>query len=155
MAGIEIENARQFFARQERHLRAGTQVQHAAVIDPADGGVRLQVRLLGALGGIGALVDDVRFGKAGFDVADAAVHLARDIVERIAYARFRPLVVDQRRAVFHRVFRLEHRRQDVVVDLELAAAFFRRRFAVGHNRRDPLADEAHHVVEHQRIVGID
>ena len=50
--------------------------------------------------------------------------------------------------------RIEHRRQDLVVDLEPAAAFFGGGFAVGDDGRDLLADEAHDVVEHAGVVGI-
>ena len=71
-------------------------------------------------------------------------------------AGFRALVVvQQRRAGLHRLLRIEHRRQHLVVDLEPAAAFLGGGFAVGDDGGDPLADEAHDVVEHPRVVGID
>ena len=44
--------------------------------------------------------------------------------------------------------------QELVVDLEQAAGFFRRALGLGHDGGDPLADEADNIVEHVGVVGI-
>ena len=59
------------------------------------------------------------------------------------------------RAVFHRLVGIEHRRQNFVFHRDAAAAFLGRRLAVGDDGGDALADEAHDLVEHQGVVGID
>ncbi len=43
--------------------------------------------------------------------------------------------------------RIEHGRQDLVVDVQRPAAGFGRRLRLGHHGGDPLADEARDVVE--------
>ena len=64
-------------------------------------------------------------------------------------------VVQDRRARRHRRFRVEHCRQDLVVDLEQAAGGFRGAFGFGHDGRHALADEADDIVEHVGVVGVD
>ena len=65
------------------------------------------------------------------------------------------LVVQDRRAGLHRRDRIEHRGQELVLDLERAAAGFGRAFALGDHRGDALAGEARDIVEQIGIVGID
>ena len=151
---VEVEQSRQRPPRQIRRLRAGTDHEPAGLVEPADGAMGLQVRVLHPLGDVGPLVDNVGFRKAGVDIADMAVQFAGDVALRIVDARLRALVVDHWRAGPHRLFRIEHSGQQFVIDGELATAFFRRRLAVRDHRRDALPDEADDAVEHGGIVRI-
>ena len=83
-----------------------------------------------------------------------AVQFAGDVALRIVDARLRTLVVNDRRAGPHRLFRIEHRRQQFVIDGELAAALFRRRLALRDHRGDALTDETDDAVEHGGIVRV-
>ena len=76
LGGIEIEDARELDAGEERHLRARAHVERSIAVEPGNGGVGFQMRVLHARSEIGAFVNGVGLGKAGFDVADAAMHLA-------------------------------------------------------------------------------
>ena len=89
-------------------------------------------------------------GEALLDAADLAVDVDIDIV-----AEGDALFVQERRARLHRRFRVEHRRQELVVDLEQAAGRFGGGFGFRDDGGDPLADEADDVVEHVGVVGID
>ncbi len=97
---------------------------------------------------ISAFMDGVGGGKSGFDIADAAFDLGHEIAFWVEHGVVGRLVVHDRRAVAHRQFRVEHRRQDFVIDLQPAATFFRGALAVGDNGGDALADEAHDTIQH-------
>ena len=62
--------------------------------------------------------------------------------------------MQQGRAGTHRLLGVEHGGQDVVDHLDEAAGGLRRRLALGHHRRDALADMTDDGIEHQRVVGI-
>ena len=64
-------------------------------------------------------------------------------------------VVEDRGARQHRLFGIEHGGQNFVIHLGYAAALFRGCFGLGDDGGDPLADEAHDVVEHVGVVGVD
>ena len=89
---IEVEQSRQRPPRQIRRLRAGTDIEPAGRVEPADGAMGLQVRVLNPLGDVGPLVANIGLGKAFIDIADMAVQFAGDIALRIVDARFRALV---------------------------------------------------------------
>ncbi len=153
---VEIEYTCELLAGEERHLRAGAYVEPAGGVGPADGGQRFEMGMLHARHKVSALMHGVGLREANFDIANAAVHFPHDIVLRIENARFlRVLVVDHRRARRHGLFRIEHRRQGFVIDLDLAAGFLGGGFALGHHGGDPLADEAHDRIQHHGVVGID
>ena len=84
---------------------------------PGDRAVRLEMHVLHARGRVGLLVDDVGLLEALRDVADLALQGAEDV----AVVGRRVLVVQDRRAGLHGGYRIEHRRQDLVLDLERAA----------------------------------
>ena len=90
-------------------------------------------------------------GEALLDAAELAVNVDIDIVA-IGDALF---VMQDGRAWLHGGLGVEHRRQKLVIDLELAAGFFGGAFRLGHDGRDPLADEADDIVEDIGVVGID
>ena len=94
--GIEREQPANLLPGEKRYLRARAQIEPACLVDPADGAVRLQMRVLHARREIGAFVDDVGLGEAPVDVAAAAVLLGDDVAPGVGDARFRPLVVDDR-----------------------------------------------------------
>jgi hypothetical protein len=83
------------------------------------------------------------------------VDRAGNVALGIVNPGFRSLVVNDRGARLHRIFRIEDGRQEVVVDGKLAAAFLCGRLAVGNDCGDALADEAHNPVEHRGVVRID
>ena len=66
------------------------------------------------------------------------------------------LVVQQRRAGLHGGDRIEHRRQDLVLDLAARGTpASAARLGFADHRGDALADEAGDVVQHVGVVGID
>jgi hypothetical protein len=140
---------------QERHLRAGTDVKFPIVIDPADGGERFQMCVLHARHVISAFMNGVGRGKARLDIADTAFDFGDEIAFRIDHGVVRGLIVDHRRAGAHGDFRIKHRRQHLVVDLEAPAAFFGGGLGFGDHRGDALADEADHVVQHHGVFRVD
>ena len=113
--------------------------------------VRLQMHVLRARGRIGHLVDGVGLLEALLDIAELAMNVDIDIVAEGDALLF----VQDRRVRLHGHFRIEHRRQQLVFDLEQAAGCFRGALGLGHHRRDPLADEAHDIVENVGVVRID
>ena len=125
-------------------------MQPAVVAPPGDGAVRLEMHMLRARGRVGHLVDGVGLLEALLDIAELAMNVDIDVV-----AEGHALVVQDWRVRLHGQFRIEHRRQQLVFDLQRPAGRFRRGFGLGRHRRDPLADEAHDIVEHVGVVGID
>jgi hypothetical protein len=57
---------------------------------------------------VGALMDDVCLGKAGFDIADVSVQLRGDVALRIGDPRGSGLVVNDRSAGPHGFLRIEY-----------------------------------------------
>ncbi len=104
---------------------------------------------------VGGLVDHVGRFESCRDVANVAVNLEQNILPWAPDARLGAFVVEDGRAFAHCFFGIEDRRQHLVVDLDLAASLFRRAFSFRDDRRDPLADKTHHVVEEVRVIGID
>ena len=80
-------------------------------IDVGEAGLRLQIGVLDLLGGVDLLDDQVGFGEALLDIADADRDVLDDVVGRI--------VVQHRRAGPQRLVGIEHRRQRLVDDLDL------------------------------------
>ncbi len=152
---IEIEQRGQRPPREERRLGARPHIEPLRLVEPADRAVRFQMRVLDAVRQISAFVHDIGLGKSLLDVADIAVDLAGDVALRIVDARFRSLVVNDRRARLHRRLRIEHGGKDFVVHDQPVAARFGGGLALGHHRGDALADETHDPVQHRGVVGID
>ena len=117
--------------------------------------MRFEMRVLDAMGGVGGLVDYVGGLESRLDVADVAVNLEQDILPGAPDAGLGALVVDDGRALAHRFFGIEHRRQQLVIDFYPSASFFRRALGFRDDCRDPLADKTHDVVEQVSVVGID
>ena len=116
--------------------------------------MRFEMRVLHALGDESTLIDGVGLRIAVIDIADVAMNLGESVALRIANARLRTFVMQDRGARAHRFFGIEHRRQHVIIDNELAAAGFGRRFALRNHSSDTLADEADNPVEECRVVGV-
>ena len=111
--------------------------------------------MLDPLGRKRSLVGDRGLGKCAGDIAVFAVALRHDIALRVGHPLLSRLVaVDQGRAGCNRLRRIGHRGQDVVIDCEAAAAFFRRCFSLRDHGGDPLSDEADDIVQHAGIVGV-
>ena len=93
-------------------------------------------------------------GVGGRKSVRHAADLAVDVDEDVA-----PLdaafVVQERRVRLHGGDRIEHRRQDLVGDVDQPAGLFGGGLGFGDDRRDALADESHHVVEHVGVIRID
>ena len=98
LVGRQIEEVGQRAPRQERHLRAGADVQDAVGIDPGEAAMGFQRGVLDALGGEGALIGDGGLRQRGRDIAEFAVGFGDDIALRIGDAVFRRLVAVDRRA---------------------------------------------------------
>jgi len=96
-------------------------------------------------------VHDIGLPEALRHVADLPLQGAEDV----AGADHGALVVQDRRAGQHRRFRVEHRRQDLVLDLQRTAAGLGGALALGDHRGDALAREARDIVEQVDVVGID
>ena len=139
-------------AGRERALRAGAHMPAIVLALVGDRAVGLEMHVLHARGRVGVLVDDVGFLEALRHVADLALQGAEDVA--VVGDDF-ALVVEDRRAGFHGGHRIEHRRQELVVDDEGAHAGLGRRLALADHRGQPLADEAGDVVEHVGVVGVD
>ncbi len=112
----------------------------------------LEVHVLHARRRIGHFVDGVGFLEALRHVADLALQRAEDVA---VLGDDLVLVVQQRRPGLHGGDRIEHRRQDFIVDVEGAAAGLGRGLAFADHRGDALADEAGHIVQDVGVVGID
>ena len=99
---------------------------------------------------------DVRLREAGVDVPHPAVQLGDDVALRRSDPRHRRVLVavHERRARFERRSRIEHGRQNLVVDDQRATALLGGSLALRDDRRDPLPREPHHAIEHERVVGI-
>ena len=150
VAVVEPEQIAKLLLGDERRLRARPHMQPAVVAPPGQRAVRLQMHMLRARGRIGHLVDGVGLLEALLDIAELAMDVDIDVV-----AERHALVVQDRRARFHGDFRIEHRRQQLVLDLQQPAGGFRRAFGLGRHGGDPLPDEAHDIIEHIGVVGID
>ena len=150
VARAQAEDVAELLPRHERRLRAGADVQPPVVAAPGNRAMRLQMHVLNARGGVGHLVHGVRGLEAVRHAADLAVDVDEDVASLLS-----TLVVQDRRFGLHCRDRIEHRGQDLVGDVEQAAGLFCGGLALGDDGGDPLADEAHHVVEHVGIVGVD
>ena len=108
------------------------------------------MHVLRAGGAIGHLVDGVGLLEALLDIAELAMNVDIYIV-----AIGDALLVQDRRTRLHRGFRVEHGGQRLVLDLEQTTGGFGSALGLGHDGRDPLADEAHDIVENIGVVGVD
>ncbi len=151
----EVKNFRQRAQRQEWYLRAGTHVQDAGRIDPGEPAMGFQGGVLDALGGERSLVGDRGLGQGPGDIAILAMGFRHDVALRIRDAMVRRLVgVEPGRARCDRLRRIDHIRQNVVVDLEAAAAFLRGGLGFRDHGGDLLTDEADDIVQHAGVVRI-
>ena len=114
----------------------------------------LQRGVLDALGAIGALVDDVGRGEAGRDVADSPWTSATMLRFGSRMRASRAFVVDHRRAGRIASSGSNTAGSISYSTLSRAAALLGGGLALGDHGGDPLADEAHDVVEHPGVVGI-
>jgi hypothetical protein len=141
--------------RQEGHLRAGTDVEDSIGIDPGNAAMGFQRRVLDPLGRERALIGDGGLRQRARDIAKFAVGFRDDIAACVGDAVCRRLVaVNHRGARRDGGGRIDHRRQDFILNLEPAAAFLGGSFGFGDHRRDLLPDEAGDIVEYFRVVGI-
>ena len=155
-----LSGARPKRSASARRVRNGTWVLERMLrtpvgIDPGEPAMGFERRVLDALGGEGALIGDGGLRQRGRDVAIFTMLFGDDVAPRIGDAVFRRLVaVNDRCARCDRQRRIEHRRQDLVVDLEAAAALFGGGFGLRDDSGDLLPDEADDVVEHAGVVGV-
>ena len=87
-------------------------------------------------------MDDVGLGEPGLDVAHMTVKFEQDVVLRISNKGIVGSVQGWS-AVGHGLFRIEHGRQDLVIDLHLPTAFFRSDDGVGEDGHYTLTHEPH------------
>ena len=152
--GHQVKKVAELLLGDMGRLAAGANVE-PIFLEPGDRAVRFEMRMLYAMRSVGGLVDHVGRVESCRDVANVAVNLEQDILPRTPDARLGALVVNDGSALAHRFFRIKDRRQHFVIDLDFAASFFRRAHGFRDDRRNPLAHEAHDVVEQVRVIGID
>ena len=151
VAGPEAHQVAELLLGRERSLGAGADVPAPVLALPGDRTVRLEMDVLHARRRIGHLVDGVGFLEALGDVADLAMQVAVDI----AAVGDDVLVVQKRGTGFHCKDRIEDGREEFILDPERETSGFRRAFALRNHRGDALSGEAHDIVEHVGVVGID
>ena len=104
------DDARQHMAVM-RDVLVGRYDRHdAVVIDVGKAGFRLEIGVLDRLRRVGFLDDQIAFGEALLNIADADRDVLGEIVRRV--------VVQDRRARPHRLVRIEDRGQRLVFDLD-------------------------------------
>ena len=114
-----------------------------------------RARVLDPLGGERALVGDGGLRQRGGDIAVFAVGFRHDVALRVGDPLLRRLVaVNEGRARRDRLRRIDHRRQNIVVDLEAAAAFLGGGLGLRDHGGDLLSDEADDIVEHAGVVRV-
>ena len=144
---LEAEDPAQFVAGEERHLGGRAQHKPSGLVEPADGGVRLERDVRRPLDGERFLVDGGRTGEPGFEVTAAPVHLGAHVARREAG-------MEGGRAWRKRVTGAGDRGQHLVVDGDERAGCLGRRAGPRHHRGDPLPVEADHAVEDERVVRV-
>src|SRR5260370_22402390 len=92
LARREIKNIRQRASRQERRLRAGTDVEDAGGIDPGEAAMGFQRGVLNTLGGERPLIGDGGLGKRRSYIAILSVGFRHDIALRVGDPLFPCLV---------------------------------------------------------------
>ena len=151
----KLEDVRERPPGQERHLRRGADVEHACGVEPGEATMGLQRRVLDTVAVEGGLKGDGGCGERRSDIAELAMCLRDEIALRIGNAvRAGAIRMNEWRAGRHRLFGIDQRRQNLVVDLQPTAGLLGSAFAVRDHRRDLLADEAHDIVEDAGILGV-
>ena len=138
------DDARQHVAVVRDVLAGREDGDDAVVIDVGEAGLRLEIGVLDLLGGVDLLDDQIGFGEALLDVADADRDVLDDVVGRV--------VVQHRGAGPHRLVGIEHCRQRLVDDLDFRQRAPRDQRVFGCDRRHLLADVAHLAARHDRLV---
>src|SRR5262249_17866921 len=115
----------------------------------------LEVRMLDTVRVVSTLVNDIRLGKAGRDVAHTAMNFQEDILPGVPDAGFRTLVVKHWRSSAHCFLRIEDRREHLVLAFYAAASLFGGGLTFGHYGFHPLSDETRNVVQQVSVVRIN
>ncbi|MGY4503057.1 hypothetical protein ACVWYH_007014 [Bradyrhizobium sp. GM24.11] len=151
----KLEHVRERAPGQERHLRRGADVEDTCIIEPGEATMGLQRRMLHTVTVEGGLVSDSRRSKRCCDVAELAMRFRNEIALRVRNAvRAGPIGMNERSARRHRLFGIDQRRQDLVVDLQPSASLLGSAFTLGDHGCDLLADEAHDVIEDAGVLGV-
>ena len=144
----------QRIARQERHLRAGAHHDRAVRVDRGQRTMRLERRVMQALGVVFGL-DHVRAAReCCLDIADTRMEGGQDVARRLLDARIRVLVVHHRRAGRARGLGVGHRRQNLPRDRQRPRARLRCRRRLGDHGGHALPDMPRAIVEDRGVVGI-
>ncbi len=150
VARAQTEQMAKLLLRDERRLRTGADMKPSVIASPGNRSVRLEVNVLNAGGGIGHLVHRIRGCEAIRYAADLAVDVDIDV------PLLRPALVVQDGGIRrHGGDRIEDGGQDLVGDIKQPAGGLGGSLGLSDDRGDPLADEAHHVVENVGVVWID
>ena len=111
--------------------------------------------VLDALGGERSLIGDRGLGQRSSDVAEFTVVFGHDIALCVGDPMFHRLVaVDRGRIRCNRRRRVEHRGQNLVVDLETAAAFLGERLGLRDHGGNLLPDETDGGVEDAGVIRV-
>src|ERR1700683_1511432 len=147
---VESKDMAELLMHDERSLRSGTDMNPAVVPPPGGRPVRFQMDMLDPGSRVGHLVNSVGCREPSLNAADLAVDFGIDISLRLAL-----FMVEDRGIRFHRLLRVEHLGQNLVLHPDFAAGRFCSGFDLGSDRNHPLAHEANDVVENIGVVGID
>ena len=155
LVGRQIEQVGERAPCQEWHLRAGADIEDSIGIDPGKAAMGFKRRMLDPLGRKSTFIGDGGLRQRARDIAKFAMGFRHDIAACVRDAVCRRLVaVNRRGAGRDGDCRIDHRRQDLVCDVELPAAFLRGGFGFGDHGGDLLPDKADDIVEHTGVVRI-
>ena len=140
----------------ERHLRRGDHAHAVLGVGVGVAGERLHHRLLGRLGLVVVLDDDVGGGEGRIKVAHLG-HLVADEVAREVLAHGDVgadiVLVVHHHGVVERLGKVGHRGQDLIVDLDEALGRGDGALVGAHHDGHLVADVAHGAVEDEGVVG--
>jgi hypothetical protein len=115
LVGRQTKEVSQRTPREERHLRAGADIEDSVGIDPGKAAVGFQRRMLDPLGGESAFIGDGSLRQRAFDIAKFAMGFRHDVATAVRHAICRRLVAMNRSGAGRDgCGGINHRRQDFV-----------------------------------------
>ncbi len=150
----QAEHGRENAAHVKRNLGRGANHESVVLVPVRDTNVRLERDVLNLRHAILALEHAIRFRVARLQIAGFRLKMRGDVALRDEHAfkaRTVGFVVNDRRVGFERVFHLDDRRQNFVLDFDERKRAFRDLFRVRRHRRDAVADETYFGIEDERI----
>ena len=144
----------QHTAHMEGRLGAGDDHQPVVFVPVGEGHVRLQVDMLLLAGAVFALEDEIGLGPGRVRVPHLRDHMVHDVALAVVQVGGVGLVVDDGRARLHGLQRVQHMGQHLVLHFDETQGLPRDVGGLRGHHRDPVAHEAHFVVQHHLVVGL-